>query len=247
MLHRVHALVIGFQSGKPEACRDGLMLYFLSETGSPERDCPTFLVRLADLLLDLVQPSDDMVGPGANLWSSTIARGDSDGAGELLSHAAQAVVEGPLTTHQTTDNPLGWAVQGAGDSEETEEGASGVPEVLVASQVPATKLVVESHQKNVGVLFTEAEVSSQLGPTYVRRNVNMVLTVEPRLGDRSKGSSCTKALVGRWGRLTSAPPTIKLVSSAEHLLYCLLREESICDCLMRVDAGIESYTVMLLE
>ncbi|RWW75276.1 hypothetical protein BHE74_00016713 [Ensete ventricosum] len=136
-------------TSKPATCstRDGLMLYFLSERGSPERDCPTFLLRLADLLLDLVQPSDDMVGLGANLWSPTIgylARGDSDGAGELSSHAAQAIVEGPLTTHQTADNPLGWAVQGAGDSEETEEGASGVPEAPVTSQVPATKLVVES-------------------------------------------------------------------------------------------------------
>ncbi|RZR94272.1 hypothetical protein BHM03_00022940 [Ensete ventricosum] len=43
------------------------------------------------------------------------------------------------------------------------------------------------HQGNVFVLFVEAEVSSWLGPTRVCRSVNVVLTVEPKLGVRSEG------------------------------------------------------------
>ncbi|RRT51364.1 hypothetical protein B296_00028858 [Ensete ventricosum] len=53
MLRWVLTLIVGFQRRKPEAYKNGLILYFLSEMGSRERDRPMFLFRLADLLLDL--------------------------------------------------------------------------------------------------------------------------------------------------------------------------------------------------
>ncbi|RRT54459.1 hypothetical protein B296_00042631 [Ensete ventricosum] len=65
MLHRVYAPDIGFQRGKPKACEDVLILYFLSERTPLERDRPAFLFRLVDLLLDLVQSSGGiaLLGP----------------------------------------------------------------------------------------------------------------------------------------------------------------------------------------
>ncbi|RWW41339.1 hypothetical protein BHE74_00053181 [Ensete ventricosum] len=88
-------------------------------------------------------------------------------------------------THYSADAPLGWVVRGAKDSEEIEEGASRVSKVPVAGPVPTTELVAE--ESNIGVLFSKAEVSSRLGPTRMRRSVNVVSTVEPWLGVHSEG------------------------------------------------------------
>ncbi|RRT42779.1 hypothetical protein B296_00031718 [Ensete ventricosum] len=55
-----------------------------------------------------------------------LVRSGSNGAGELLSHSAQATIEGPLTAPHLTDTPLEWAAQEEGESKKTEEEASGM-------------------------------------------------------------------------------------------------------------------------
>ncbi|RRT57398.1 hypothetical protein B296_00040019 [Ensete ventricosum] len=72
-----------------------------------------------------------------------LARGGSNGASKLPIRPTQATIEGPLTTPHSADATLGWVVRGARDSEETKEGASGVPKVPVASMVPTIELVAE--------------------------------------------------------------------------------------------------------
>ncbi|RWW71947.1 hypothetical protein BHE74_00020292 [Ensete ventricosum] len=73
-------------------------------------------------------------------WSLTtgyLARSGSNGAGELLSHSAQATVEGPLTAPHLTNAPLEWAAQEEGESKKTEEEASGMAEAFVAGPILA--------------------------------------------------------------------------------------------------------------
>ncbi|RWW54904.1 hypothetical protein BHE74_00038488 [Ensete ventricosum] len=107
MLCRVHAPIVGFQHGKPEACEDELILYFMSERRPHEWGHPVFLLKL----VDLVQLSGDMAQLGLEQ------------------------IQGPLMAPHLAGAPLGWAIWGARDSEETEKETSGVlkePEIGTA-------------------------------------------------------------------------------------------------------------------
>ncbi|RWW73151.1 hypothetical protein BHE74_00018999 [Ensete ventricosum] len=104
---------------------------------------------------------------------------------------------------------------------------------------------------HVGVLFAEAEVSSRLGSTCMRRSVYMVSMFEPGL-DVSFGRSllaCPRSVDSPVPR----PDSCILYqeggpdySSPGDILYYLLKEESVQSCLMCAGAGVESYVVVLL-
>ncbi|RRT47368.1 hypothetical protein B296_00051934 [Ensete ventricosum] len=82
-----------------------------------------------------------------------LAQGGLDGVGKLPSHPAQATTEGLLTAPHSVDTPLGWGVRGAGDSKETEEEASGVPQVLEAGPTPGTSPASGAEPTTEGSLF----------------------------------------------------------------------------------------------